>query len=137
MGFYNFLITLMRLLHIITFYQRFTLCTCTHKKITIMIFFWNFGIVHVTQTFFLRFYRLAKPTTFTPAVMAKPVFTQNILVLTLVLYIVFMANFFCQVHVKRFQSMKVRQLCLKFRVIGRSVGIIFSHFVDAVFYIWK
>ena len=46
-------------------------------------FYWNFRVVRATQTFFLCFYRLRKPTILTPVVITKPLFAQNILGLTL------------------------------------------------------
>ena len=97
------------------------------RKITITIFFWNFGIVPATQTFFLCFHRITEPTTFTPAVIVNPLFTQNVLGLTFVLSMVFIADFFPWLHVKRFLSADVRQFCLRLRVIERSVGIVISH----------
>ena len=67
--------------------------------------------------------------------MTKPLFAQNVLGLTLVLYIVFIADFFLWLHIERFQNTKVRQFCLRLIVIEKSVGIIISHAVNAVFYI--
>ena len=62
--------------------------TVDTQKITTLIFFCNFGIVHATQTFFLSFYQLTKFTAFTPAVMTKSLLAQSILGLILVLRIV-------------------------------------------------
>ena len=64
------------------------------QKITIIIFLWNFEIIAATQGFFLCFHWLTKPTTFRPAVMTKPLFAKNVFGLTLVLCIVFIADFF-------------------------------------------
>ena len=44
-------------------YKIYILYTPKHKIITIIIFFWNLGIVPATQTFSLCFQRLTKPTT--------------------------------------------------------------------------
>ena len=63
--------------------------------------------------------------------MTKPLFAENVLGLTLVHWL----------HFERFQNTKVRQFCLKLRVIGRRAGIIIiniiiiNHAVDAAFYI--
>ena len=54
----------------------------------------NFGIVPETRTLFLCFHLLTKSTTSTPTVMSKSLFAQNILGLTLVLSMVFIADFF-------------------------------------------
>ena len=70
--------------------------------------------------------------TLTLAVITKPQLTQNIFGLILVLWIVFIAEFFPCLFVKRFQSTEVRQFCPRLRII-RSVGIIISHVVDAAF----
>ena len=105
------------------------------KKVTIIIFFWNFGLVPATQTF-LCFQRLRKPTTFKLAVIKKPLFIQNVLGLILVLCIVFIADFFPWFHIERFQNNKFSQFCIRLGVIGRSVRIIINHAVDATFYIW-
>ena len=50
---------------------------------------------------------VTKSITFTPAVMTKPLFGQNVLGLTLVLCIVFITDFFLWLHAKRFQSTEV------------------------------
>ena len=69
--------------------------------------------------------------------MTKPLFTQNVLGLILVLCIVCIADFFPWVDVKKVQSTEVRQFCLRLRAIGNSTGIIISHVVDVGFYIWS
>ena len=56
--------------------------------------------------------------------------------LTLLLCTVFIAAFFPWLHVEKFQSTEARQFFLRLRVMRRSVGIIKSHFVHAVFYMW-
>ena len=117
--------TLVCLLHIIAFYWEFISYTCTHAKKITIIFFWNFGITK-------PFLWWLNPITLRLAVMTKPQLTQNILGLISVLWIVFIAEFFPCLHVKRFQSTEVRQFCPRLRVI-RSVGIIISHVVDAAF----
>ena len=89
-----------------------------------IIFFWNFGIVPATQTLFLCFHRLTKPTVFMPAVMTKPLFAQNVLGLTLVLCIHFILDFFPWLHLETFQNFEVRQFCLRLRVVRRSIEII-------------
>ena len=81
------------------------------------------------------FHRLAKPTTFTPVVMNEPLFAQNVLGLTSLLCIVFIANVFPWLHFVRFQSTKVSWFCLRLGVIRWSVWIIMSHVVEAAFYI--
>ena len=106
--------------------------TDEHPKKIIIVFSWNFGIVSATKIFFLCFQWLTKPTAFMPAVMTKPLLTQNVIGLILVLWIVFIAEFFSWFHVKRFKSIEVRKFSLRLRVIGRSVGIVISHAVDAV-----
>ena len=65
----------------------------------------NFGIVPATQTFFLCFHRLTT-TTFMPAVMAKPLFAQNVLELTLVLCVFFNVDFFLGFMSKGFRVLK-------------------------------
>ena len=62
-------------------------------------------------------------------------FAKNVLGLTSVLCIVFITDSFPWLHVERFQSTEVRQFCLGFKVIERSVGIIISHATGAVFYV--
>ena len=78
------------------------------KKCFITIVFWIFGIDPTTQTFFLCFYWLTKTTTFTPAVMTKPLFAQNNLGLSLTMLIAFtLIDLFPWLHVKRFQITEV------------------------------
>ena len=94
MSFENVLVTVICLLHIITFYKRFNLYIRTHTKITIIIFFWNFWIEPETKNLFFCFYLLVKFITFIPAIITKPLFAQNVLELALILSIVFIADFF-------------------------------------------
>ena len=56
---------------------------------------------------------LTKPTTFTPAVMNKPLFAENVLGLALLLCIVLSIDVFPWLHFERFHSTKVRQFCLR------------------------
>ena len=56
---------------------------------------------------------------------------QNVIGLTFNIF--FIADFIPWFHVEKFQSTEVRQVCLRLRVAGRSVGITFSHAVDAFF----
>ena len=88
--------------------------------------------ISATQTFFLCFHQLTKFIPLTPAVMTNGLLDQNVLRLSFVLSIVFITDFFPYLHAERFQSTEVKQFCLRLRVIGRSVGIIISHAVDAV-----
>ena len=99
---------------------------------TIIIFFRHFRIVPLNKNF--SFHRLTKPSKLLPAVLTKPCFAHNFLGSTLVLYIVFIIDFFPWIHIERFQSTEARQFCLRLRVIGRSVQIIISRALDAVFY---
>ena len=111
--------------------------THSHKhKITIITFRGNFGIIPVIQIFFLCFHRLTKPTTITPAVMTKPLSAENVLRLILLPCIIFMADLFPWLYVEKFWSTELMLFCFRLGVIGRSIGIIISHAVNAVFYIW-
>ena len=117
MSFQNVLVNLICSLHIIMFYKRFILYIRTHTKITIIIFFWNFGIELETKNLFLCFYLLIKLITFIPAIMTKPLFAQNVLELVLILCIVFfIADIFSWVLVERFQSTEVRQFCIRLQI---------------------
>ena len=108
--------------------------THTHKT-TITIFSWNFGIVPATQPFCFCFNQLTKPTTFTPAVMTKPVFPNRPWVDISTLYSFYRWRFslaLCR-KVSEYWSQTILS---RLRVIERSVEIIVSHAADAVFYIW-
>ena len=83
-------------------YKIYILYTPKHKINTIIIFFWNLGIVPATQTFSLCFQRLTKPTTGVCFCYDQPS-DQNALGLTFTLCIVFIADFFSWLHVERFQ----------------------------------
>ena len=65
-----------------------------------------------------------KPTTFTLAAMSEPLFAQNYFGLTLELCIAFIAEDFAWFHFERFQSTKVRQFCLRLRVIGEVLKLL-------------
>ena len=135
MSFYNFLITLIRLLLIITFYQRFVLYTHTHTQKEL-----NYNFLREFQNYpcntnvFPVFPWDSKSTSSYPSNLA-PLLAQNVLEQTLVLCIVFIADFFSWIHVERFQSTEVRQFCDRLRVIGRSLVLIINRVVDAAFYI--
>ena len=138
MSFQNVLVNLICSLHIITFYKRFILYIRTHTKITIIIFFWNFGIEPETKNLFLRFYLLIKLITFIPAIMTKPLFPQNVLELVLVLCIVFIADFFLGSLLKGFRVLKSGNFVLDSKIrlcIRRSAKIIISHVAVAGFYV--
>ena len=96
--------------------------TRTHVQITTIIFFWNFGIVPATQT----------STSVFITFLTKPLFAQNVPGLTLVLCIVFIADFFPWLHVERFQSTEVRQFCLRLRIMRKTMEIVISHVAYAV-----
>ena len=81
------------------------------------------------------FHQLTKPTIFTQVLMTIPLFAQNVLGLTLVLCIVFIADFFPWLDVERIQSTEVRQFCLRPMVNGIRTGITTGHVADAAFYI--
>ena len=66
----------------------------THTKVTIIIFSRILKLSPATQAFFLSFHRLIKPTTFTPAVITKPLLAQNILGLTLAIKISVISDVF-------------------------------------------
>ena len=106
----------------------------SHTKIIIIVFFWNFGIVPGTQTFFLCFKTAYK--THHIYVMNKPLVDQNVLGLTLALCIVFITDLFTWLDVKNFDSTEARQFCFRLKVMARSVGILISHVVNPVCYIW-
>ena len=89
----------------------------THKN---SIFFWNFGIFSATQTLFLCFYQLTKPTAFTP-IPATKLLAENVLGLALVQWIVFIADFLPWLYVKSFQRIEAMQFYLRLK---KSVGII-------------
>ena len=132
MSFYNFLMTLIRLLHI-EFYWRCILYTRTHTKITIIIFSWNFGTEPTTKTLFLCFYFLTITHHISVSYYDQPLFAQNVLELALILCIVFIADFFLGSLSKVF---RVRKFCIGRRVIRRSAEIIISPVVVAGFYVW-
>ena len=130
MSFYNFLMTLIRLLHI-EFYWRCILYTRTHSKITIIIFSWNFGTEPATKTLFLCFYFLIITHHISVSYYDQPLFAQNVLELALTLCIVFVADFFLGSLSKVF-----RKFCIRRRVIRRSAEIIISPVVVVSFYVW-
>ena len=105
MSFYNFLMTLIRLLHI-EFYWRCILYTRTHTKITIIIFSWNFGTETTTKTLFLCFYFLTTIHHISVSYYDQTLFAQNVLELALILCIVFIADFFLGSLSKVFRVLK-------------------------------
>ena len=68
--------------------------------------------------------------------MNKPLVDQNVLGLTLALCIVFITDLFTWLDVKNFDSTEARQFCFRLKVMARSVGILISHVVNPVCYIW-
>ena len=128
-----FLITSMRLLHIITFYYMLVLYTRTHTKDCHYNFLLEFRNCPCNRNFLPLFPSAYKTLHIYATVITKPLFAQNAFGLILALCIVFIAGFFPWLYVEKFQGTEIRQFCLRLWVIGRSAGIIIKHAVNDVF----